>query len=123
MGVNPVLHEGSQAVRVGLAGGSKIVKLRLGYEQPEAQFPPLPLHLPELLHDIVCGKGGVWTEEGDGDSQLRSYTEHMAPMWLVYSIVLGSTCTFSLDGTITILPTQSVRQLAWLKALGHDIRP
>ena len=66
---DPVLHECSQAVTVGLVGGSKIVKLRLEYEQAVAQFPPLPLHLPELLHDIVCGEGGVWAEEGDGDSQ------------------------------------------------------
>ena len=117
MGVDPVLHERSQAVTVGLAGGSKIVKLRLGYEQSIAQFPPLSLHLPELLHDIVCGEGGVWAEEGGGDSQLRSYTEHMATLWSVYSIVLGCTCTISLDGTMTILLMQPVRQLhvAWIQ--------
>ena len=76
---NPVLSKCSQAVTIRIVGSRNIITLRCGYAQSDSQIPPLSLHLPDLLHDIVCGEGGVWREEEDVDSQLQYVEVTHAP--------------------------------------------
>ena len=79
MVVNPVVNNCSQAVTIRIVGSRNIITLRCGYGQSDSQIPPLSLHLPDLLHDIVCGERGVWREEEDGDSQLQYAEVTYAP--------------------------------------------
>ena len=82
MVVNPVVNKCSQTVTIRIVGSRNIITLRCGYRQFISQIPPFSLHLPDLLHDIVCGEGGVWREEEDVDSQLQYAEVTYAPSLL-----------------------------------------